>query len=62
MRKGESGQAVLEYVLMIALAVSIVALLGIGIRRSVIMVWDRMSRDIAAPCPRCPPPSGVRFP
>ncbi|MCM2277617.1 MAG: hypothetical protein NDJ89_06030 [Oligoflexia bacterium] len=60
-RRSESGQAVLEYVLMIALALSIVAIFGIGIRRSVITVWERIARDIAAPCPRCEPPPQVQI-
>jgi hypothetical protein len=63
MRKGlrnDSGQAILEYVLMVALAVGVVTLIGVGFRKTVFKVWKGMSRDVAAACPGCPPNPAVR--
>lgn len=57
----EGGQAVLEYILMVSVAVSVVMVIGTGFRRILIKLWEKMARDIAAPCPSCPPPPDVRI-
>jgi hypothetical protein len=52
----EQGQAVVEYILMLVLAVSIVTILAYGFRKSIMSLWVTLSREVAAACPRdCPP-------
>jgi Flp pilus assembly pilin Flp len=66
MRKGdprignESGQALIEYVLLIALTISLVTIMATGLRRSVFTLWGFYTKSIAAPCPGCPAPPEVR--
>jgi Flp pilus assembly pilin Flp len=57
----ESGQAILEYVLMLMVAISVVAILSSGLKTSLLSLWEFMARQIAAACPGCPPPPNVRF-
>lgn len=52
----ESGQAVLEYILMMGVAVSLLGLIATTFRRTVASVWKVWSAEIAAPCPKCAPP------
>jgi Flp pilus assembly pilin Flp len=59
--RNESGQAVVEYLLMLAVIVAIVGAVGIGFRKILVKLWEKMARDIAAPCPGCPPPPDVRI-
>ena len=59
--RDDSGQAVVEYVLMVMLALSVVSVIGITFRKTVIRMWEMISKDVAAACPGCPPPSGVSF-
>lgn len=62
MRKSgdELGQALIEYVLLIAVTISLVTLMATGLRRSVFKLWSFYTKAIAAPCPGCPPPSEIR--
>ena len=52
MRQNEEGQAIVEYILMLLLAVSVVTILGFGFRKSVMTLWVSVTRDIAAACPQ----------
>lgn len=56
----EQGQVLLEYILMIAVALGILAILGAGFTRIRDHLWQQMSCEVAAPCPGCPPPESVR--
>lgn len=56
----ESGQAVLEYVLAVSLAVSFVIVITTVFRRSLINLWFSMTRDITAGCPGCVPDPSIR--
>ena len=49
----EEGQAVVEYVLGITTAVMIVAIVSLGIKRSLLNLWSVMTKQIATPCPTC---------
>lgn len=55
----EDGQAIVEYLLMLMVAISIVAILASGVRRIVLGLWQVMACEISAACPHCPPPEEV---
>ena len=57
----QSGQAVIEYVLMLLMALSIVSIIGIGFRKSLYRIWQSFAQDISAACPGCPPDPKVRL-
>jgi hypothetical protein len=48
-----SGQAVVEYVLMVTVAVSLVSVIGIGFRQNVVKIWIYYIGQISAACPGC---------
>jgi len=52
--KDDEGQAVVEYVLMIVLALGVVGIVGVGFRRIAATLWETFTRDITAACPGCP--------
>jgi hypothetical protein len=58
--RDDLGQALIEYVLLIALTISLVTLMATGLRKSVFSLWGFYTRQIAAPCPGCPPPPEVK--
>ncbi len=57
MRKplNERGQALVEYMLMIAVAFSIVIVFTTTLRSSVLRLWGYYIQQITAACPGCPP-------
>jgi Flp pilus assembly pilin Flp len=57
----ESGQAVVEYLLMVVVAISIVAVMGTSFRKTLIGIWGFYIRQISAACPGCTPNPGYRF-
>lgn len=61
LREEDDGQAVLEYLLMLAVTVSVLGVLASGMRRVLVELWEKMARQIAAPCPGCTPPESVRI-
>lgn len=56
----ESGQAVLEYVLGLALAVTFVLAITAIFRRSLLRLWFQITREIAAGCPSCVTDPSIR--
>ena len=60
LRKNQ-GQAVVEYILMMAVVVALIGLLSNGFKNGLVLLWERMAKDISAPCPKCPPPPEVRI-
>lgn len=55
MRKlNDEGQAVVEYILMLVVTVSVVSIIGLGFRKTLFKLWSTFSREIAAACPGCP--------
>ena len=59
-RSDESGQAVVEYILMLLVAIGVVAVMANGFKRIILGLWQEMACDIAAPCPDCAPPGSVK--
>jgi hypothetical protein len=51
----ESGQALVEFVLMLAVSLSIVTLIGIGFRKGLVKLWGIFHKEISSPCPACQP-------
>jgi len=58
-RRNESGQGILEYILMLAVAVSVFGVLANGFKNIVLGTWQKMACEVAAPCPGCRPPESV---
>ena len=58
-RRDESGQGLIEYILMLAVAISIFGALANGFKRIILSTWQKMACEVAAPCPGCAPPEGV---
>lgn len=52
----EEGQAAVEYILMLVLAFSLVAVFSGSFRGMVINLWGYYIRQIAAACPGCEAP------
>ncbi len=57
----ENGQAVVEYILMVSLAVMAIGIIGVGFRKIVMSLWQSFFKDVAAACPSgntqgCPSP------
>lgn len=55
----ESGQAVVEYLLGMATALAIVAILSVGLKKSVVHLWGAYTKEISAACPHCQAASEV---
>jgi hypothetical protein len=55
------GQAVLEYILMLLVALGVVTTISIGFKQSLFSIWGLFSREISAPCPACQPDPKVQF-
>jgi Flp pilus assembly pilin Flp len=56
----ESGQAVVEYILMVLIGLGAVIILSSGLRQIVLNTWQELSCDIVAPCPECQAPATIR--
>jgi hypothetical protein len=50
----QSGQAIIEYVILLVLILSIGGLLFAGVRSSRDKMWKQMICDVSAACPDCP--------
>ena len=59
-RLNEKGQAVLEYILMLALILSLFTALALTFNRWVKYLWQVMTCEISAACPACPPDPDIR--
>jgi Flp pilus assembly pilin Flp len=57
----DQGQAVVEYILMISMALSVVTIIGVGFRKSLFKLWTLFAQEISAACPGCPPNPNVRL-
>ncbi len=51
--KDESGQAIIEYVLLMLAVVSIVGFLKTGLKELTVKIWSFFAKKIAAPCATC---------
>jgi Flp pilus assembly pilin Flp len=59
--RDESGQAIVEYVLALSIALTIVTILATTLRRSLFKLWEGFAREISAACPDCPPDPKIRL-
>ncbi len=57
--KDESGQALVEFFLLLLVIVMIVGTMKNGLRWITVKLWQFMARKIAAPCPSCD--AGLEF-
>ncbi len=57
--KDESGQALIEFFLLLIVIVLIVGTMKNGLRWLTVKLWQFMARKIAAPCPSCD--AGLEF-
>ena len=48
------GQAVIEYLLMMVVSLSLVGILATGFRKALIPLWGYYIKHISAACPSCP--------
>ena len=58
-RLNQSGQAILEYVLVLAIVFSLMSMIMVGVRNTRDKTWKRMLCDVATMCADCKPPSSV---
>ena len=58
--RDESGQTLVEFMLTLMVAVSMVVIISLGFKRSLRTFWIKLAREISAPCPKCEPPPNVR--
>lgn len=56
MGRDESGQTMVEFMLTLLLAVTVVAGLSIGFKSSLYKFWRQLAKEISAPCPSCKSP------
>jgi Flp pilus assembly pilin Flp len=49
----ESGQAIVEFMLLMLVIIGIVGALKEGLKRLTVKLWSFFARKIAAPCPAC---------
>jgi uncharacterized membrane protein len=54
-RSNDGGQALVEYVLMLAVSLSIVAAIGYGFKKGLVKLWSIFHKEISSPCPACQP-------
>lgn len=57
--KDESGQALVEFFLLLLVIVMIVGTMKNGLRWLTVKLWQFMAKKIAAPCPICD--AGLEF-
>ena len=57
----DRGQAVVEYLLGLVIAVSLVAGIAGVLRSSLFGLWQNFSREITAACPGCPADPSIRL-
>lgn len=54
--QNQHGQAIVEYLLMVSLALTMVGIMSRSFRGTVTALWTTFNKDIAAPCPGCSHP------
>lgn len=60
-RRTQSGQVLVDYLLTLALTVTIVTLLAQGFRTGLRALWQTIAQEVSAACPGCPPDSTIRL-
>lgn len=51
--KNIRGQAIVEYILMVVVTLSVVAVLSFGLKKVLFRFWMEVTCDISKPCPHC---------
>jgi Flp pilus assembly pilin Flp len=59
--RDEGGQATVEYIITLMTAVAVVSVIATGFRRSILLVWQVISKEVTAACPGCPAEPSIRF-
>jgi hypothetical protein len=59
-RESQSGQTILEYILLLSIAAAMTLALGNGFKKARNFLWARMACEVSAPCPKCPPDPEVK--
>jgi len=59
--KDDGGQAIVEYILGIVIALGVVSVLAIGFRKSIMKLWLTISKNVSAACPGCPADPSLHF-
>ena len=57
MRKRPAGQAILEYILMIVMLATTIAVVIRNTNLNIYCLWTGLARVISMPCPHCKAPS-----
>ena len=55
----QSGQALIEYILMLTVALGLVTSMTFTFRRVAQTLWQQMTCEVSAACPACPPAETV---
>jgi Flp pilus assembly pilin Flp len=58
---GRSGQAMVEYLLMLVVAISLVAVMASSFRKTLTNLWGYYIRQVSAACPGCQANPSYRF-
>ncbi len=61
LHRDENGQAIVEYILTLTIALAVVATIARTLRSSLFGFWQTLSRDISAACPGCPADPSMRL-
>ena len=59
-RLKNSGQAIIEFIMMMAAAIAMALLLGAGFQKSAGGLWKSIFCEVSAPCPSCSAPDQVK--
>jgi len=57
----KEGQALVEYILMLVMGISLVIMFNNSFRTTVASIWNFYIRQISAACPGCPPNPSYRI-
>ena len=49
----EGGQAMVEYVLALAVSVAVIGAISRIFKKSIVGIWTMMRKEISGPCPDC---------
>jgi Flp pilus assembly pilin Flp len=52
--RDEDGQAVVEYLLVVSITITVTGMLAMGLRKTLFALWSTFAKDIVAACPGCP--------
>lgn len=53
--RDDGGQVIVEYIIMLSLAIGVVAIMARAFKGTIIGLWKTFAKEISAACPKCPP-------